>query len=172
MVHRLRKAVIPIDILALIDRLETLANGGWRIPLTTRTVIDENAFFDIIDQMRVSIPQEVARASELLQEKERVLGAAGDEAERIVKEAQEKAARLLDEHEILAGARGEAERIRSQSLREVEEARTGADDYAMGVLSDLESRLSSLLRTTSNGIAAMKRRRSQVAVPENPEEGL
>ena len=163
--------MIPIDILALVDRLETLANGGWRIPLTTRTVIDENAFFDIIDQMRVSIPQEVARASELLQEKDRVLAAAGEEAERIVKEAQEKAARLLDEHEIVAGARGEAERIRAESLREVEEARKGADDYAMGVLSDLESRLSSLLRTTSNGLAALKRRRPQVGTSGNPEEG-
>jgi hypothetical protein len=54
----------------------------------------------------------------------------------------------------------EAERIKAQAHLEAEEIRRGADDYAMGVLSDLESRLSSQLRTTSNGLAALKRRRA------------
>lgn len=161
--------VITIDILTLVDRLEALINEGWRIPFTMKTVIDENAFFDIIDQMRVSIPQEMKQANELLQDREKVLAAAAEEAEHVVEEARENAARLLDEHEIVAAARAEAENIKAQMQREAEEIRKGADDYAMGVLSDLESRLSSLLRTTSNGLAALKRKRTQTG-PESPEE--
>jgi len=161
--------VITIDILTLVDRLEALVNEGWRIPFTVKTAINENRFFDLIDQMRVSIPQEVKQANELLQEREKVLAAATEEADRITEEAREKAARMLDEHEIAAAARAEAESIKAQAQQEAEEIRRGADDYAIGTLSDLESRLSSLLRTASNGLAALKRRQTQT-VAENPEE--
>ncbi len=152
--------VITIDILELIDRLEALVNKGWRIPFTVKTAIDENAFFDLVDQMRVSIPQELKQAKELLEDKEKVLAAAAEEAERITDEAQEKVARLVDEHEIAAAARAQAESIKAQARREAESIRTGADDYALGSLSELESRLGSLLRTTSNGLATLKRRQT------------
>lgn len=150
-----------MDILTLIDRLETLVNEGWRIPFTAKTVVDENAFFDLIDQMRVSIPQEVKRANELLQEREKVLAAAAQEAERIIEEAREKAARLVDEHEIMAAARAEAESIKAEARRQAEDICKGADEYAMGILTQLESELSTLLKTTSNGLEQLRRGRVQ-----------
>jgi regulator of protease activity HflC (stomatin/prohibitin superfamily) len=161
--------VITIDILELVDRLETLVNAGWRIPFTVKTAIDESAFFDVIDQMRVSIPQEIKQANELLREREKVLAAAQEEAERILAQAQEKAARLLDEHEILAAARAEAESIKAQAQRDADNTRRGADEYAFSILSELESRLGTLLRTTSNGLAAIKRRQAR-ADSETAEE--
>ena len=158
--------MITIEILALVDRLETLVNEGWRVPLSAKTVIDENAFFEIIDQMRVSVPQEIKRANELLQEREKVLTTASEEAEQIIERAREHAARLIDEHEIMAAARAEAEGIKAKARRETEEVRKGADEYATGVLSDLESNLASLLQTTANGLAKLKKEHGQVA-PEN-----
>jgi vacuolar-type H+-ATPase subunit H len=154
--------VITIEILALIDQLEAIVSGGIRVPFSVKTAIDENAFFDIIDQMRTEIPPAIKQANELLQQKEKVLAAASEEADRIVAEAQEKAAHLVDGHEIIAAARAQAETIRAQSQKEAEAIRKGADDYALGTLSDLESRLGSLLRTTSNGLTTLKRRQTQV----------
>lgn len=161
--------VISIDILELIDQLEALVSGGMRVPFSVKTAIDENAFFDLIDQLRVAIPQEIKQANDLLQQKEKVLTAASEEADRIITEAQERATRLLDGHEIIAAAQAQAETIRAQSQREAEAIRKGADDYALGTLSDLESRLGSLLRTTSNGLAALKRRQTPVT-SETPDE--
>jgi len=158
-----------MDILELADRLEALVSEGWRVPLSTKTAVDERAFFDIIDQMRVSIPQAVQQATELLQDREGVLAAATKNAEHIVEEARRTAASLLDEHDVLAAARAEAESIKAQAQREAQEIRKGADDYAIGVLSELESRLSSLLRTSSNGLAALKRRRRH-RTSEEPQE--
>lgn len=158
--------VITIEILALVDRLEKLVNGGWRVPLSSKTVIDENTFFELVDEMRVSIPQEIKRANDVLQEREKVLAAASEEAERIIEGAREHAARLVDEHEIMAAARAEAEGIKAQARRETEEVRKGADEYAVGVLGDLESNLASLLQTTANGLAKLKKEHGQAA-PEN-----
>ena len=84
-----------MDILELVDRLESLVNEGWRVPLCAKTAIDESAFFDIIDQMRVSIPQEVKRASELLQDRDSILATATKSAEHVVEEGRERAAVLL-----------------------------------------------------------------------------
>lgn len=155
------------DILALVDGLEALVNEGWRIPFTVKTVINEVAFFEIIDQMRVAVPQELRRADELLENRESVMAAAAADAERIREEAREQAARLLDEHEIIAAARAEAERIRAQAQMDAEQARIDADEYALDVLSDLESRLSALLGTASKGLAFLKRRQGR-RTPEEP----
>jgi len=158
-----------MDILELVDRLESLVNEGWHVPLSARTAIDESAFFDIIDQMRVSIPHGVKQASELLQDRDSILATATRDAEHIVEEARERAAGLLGDHEIIAAARAEAGSIKAQAEREAQGIRKGADDYAIGVLGELESRLSSLLRTSSNGLAALRRRRRHQA-SEQPEE--
>ena len=163
--------MIIIEILALVDQLEKLVTEGWRVPLSTKTAINENSFFELIDQMRVSIPQEIKRANDLLQEREKVLAAASEEAERIIAGAREDAQRLVDEHEIMAAARAEAEGIKAQARREVEEIKKGADEYAIGVLGELESQLTSLLQTTTNGVAKLKRDAAGAgkAAPERPK---
>jgi vacuolar-type H+-ATPase subunit H len=153
--------VIAIDILGFVDRLEALASAGWRVPLTARIAIDESGFFEILDEMRVAIPQEIKQAQDLLQQKEQLLAEATTAAERIEEEARQRAARLVDEHELMAAARAEADAMKAQVQREAEMVRAGANDYALGMLSDLESRLSSLLRTTANGLATLKRRQAQ-----------
>jgi cell division septum initiation protein DivIVA len=160
--------VITVDLLTLVDRLEALVNDGWRVPFTVRTVINEDAFFEIVDQMRVSIPQELRHAEEVMEQRDSVLAAARAEGEKIVEEAQSHSERLLDEHDMVVAARAEAEKIWAQAHLDADEVRRGADDYAMGLLSELESRLSSLLRTTSNGLSALKRRQS--ALVEEPED--
>jgi cell division septum initiation protein DivIVA len=159
--------VSMMDITALLDRLEALVNDGWRMPLTNKTGIDEDLFFEIIDQLRQSIPQELKQASELLDDRERTLSSATEEAQRIVEQARAEASALVDRNEIMTAARNEAKTIEARAQREADEIRRGADDYAMGVLTELESRITSVLRTTSNGLVALKRRRS-VPEEENP----
>jgi hypothetical protein len=156
--------VIIIEILALVDKLEKLVNDGWRVPLSAKTAIDENAFFELIDQMRVSIPEEIKRANDLLQEREKVLASAATEAEQIIAGAREQATRLVDENEIMAAARAEAEGIKAQARRETAEILKGADEYAIGVLADLESNLAALLQTTANGLAKLKKEQGQASV--------
>ena len=52
-----------MDILHLVDRMEELFNSGKQVPLTRNVMVDENAFMDIIDQMRISIPEEIKSAT-------------------------------------------------------------------------------------------------------------
>jgi vacuolar-type H+-ATPase subunit H len=144
--------VITVDILHLVDRLEALLNQSWRIPFTSNVVMQEDDFLDIIDQMRVSIPEEVKQARRVSAERDHVLEQAQDEADRIIALAQEQAGSLANEHEVMRTAYAKADEIIAQAQHSAEGMRADADVYVMEVLSSLEEQLMRLLTTVRNGI--------------------
>ena len=74
----------PIDIIFLVERLESLIANGKKLPLTTNVVVDQNAALGLIDELRVAVPEEVRAAKRINAEGERIIEKAQDEAERIV----------------------------------------------------------------------------------------
>ena len=62
-----------MDILQLIDRLEELFNESKTIPLTRSVMVDEDKMLDIIDQMRIAIPEEVKKAQQVMAQRDRVM---------------------------------------------------------------------------------------------------
>ena len=55
-----------MDILHLVDRLEELFNESRPIPFTHSVIVDEDRMLDLIDQMRVAIPDEVKKAQQAI----------------------------------------------------------------------------------------------------------
>ena len=145
-----------MDILYLIDELESRLTEGRRIPLTSRVIIDEEECFDIINEMRSRIPEEVRQAKRTEREKERIIAQAHEEAERIVALAREQAREVLGEQEIVKGAEVRAITIMERAQHEADKIKTEADDYVIAALSHLESQLGGLLTTVQNGIRAMQ----------------
>src|SRR6266508_136819 len=68
----------------LVERLETLVVNARKLPMTNNVVLDQAALLDLIDQLRVAIPEEVRQARRINQESDRVLTHAREEAERII----------------------------------------------------------------------------------------
>jgi len=141
-----------MDILYLIDELEARLTEGWRIPLTSKVVIDEEECFDIINEMRSRIPEEVRQAKKTERERERIIAQAHEEAERIVALAREQAKEELGEQEIVRGAETRAQIIIERAQQEAGKIKADADDYVISALSRLESQLGGLLTTVQNGI--------------------
>ncbi|MBM4466628.1 MAG: ATP synthase F0 subunit B [Chloroflexi bacterium] len=145
-----------MDILYLIDELESRLTEGRRIPLTSSVVVDEEECFDIINEMRSRIPEEVRQAKKTERERERIIAQAHEEAERIVALARERAKEVLGEQEIVRVAGARAETIIERAQHEADRIKTDADDYVIAVLSHLESQLGSLLTTVQNGIRVVR----------------
>lgn len=145
-----------MDILYLIDELESRLTEGQRVPLTSRVIIDEEECFDIINEMRSRIPEEVRQAKRTEREKERIIAQAHEEAERIVALAKERAYEVLSEQEIIRVAGDRAEIIIERAQHEAAKIKTEADDYVIAVLNHLESQLGGLLTTVQNGITVMQ----------------
>lgn len=145
-----------MDILHLVDRLEALVNEGRRLPLSNRVMVDEQKIWDAIDQMRISIPEEVKRAKRTNQERDRILAQAHEEAARIVELAREDAARQAEQHEVAKAAEARAETILARARTDAESLRADADEYVLQVLGQLAQDLERALNEVRNGIARVQ----------------
>jgi hypothetical protein len=144
-----------MDILHLVDRLEELFNESRSIPLTHSVIVDEDRMLDIIDQMRVSIPEEIKKSQQLLSQKDRVLAQAQEEANRTLALAREKADQLVEHDSIVISAQQRAEQIIEQARIECEQAKRQADEYVLDTLAKMEIELDRTLNQVRNGIRTL-----------------
>jgi len=148
--------VIAIEIQLLIDRLEALLVESRQMPFTSNVIVDRDRCFDLINQLRVSIPEEIKKAKRVQQERDRIIAHANEEAERIIALARDQASKQMTDNEIIRQAERKAEIMIERAQREVDDIRYGADDYALSVLREIEKRLTEHLNTVRNGISTLE----------------
>lgn len=154
-----------MDILMLVDRLEAVINGGWRMPMSDRVVIDEREALDVLDLMRTTVPEEIKQARRVTQEQQKILAQAQTEANRLIAQAQERAERMLAEDAITLSADERAREIIDQARRDADDVRSGADQYAMQLLDRLENELRRINGSVRGAIDAL----SETAAPARRE---
>jgi hypothetical protein len=137
--------------------------------MTNNVVIDKDAAFDLIDELRAAIPEEIRAAKRINSEGERIIEKAQEEAERIVASAQEQAAFLIEERGLTAAAEDASNRIVAQAQAESAEVRRGADEYAATVLIGLEGEVVRTLQSIKKGIALLDERRHVTLAPAEAE---
>lgn len=152
-----------MDIQHLLDRLETLLSDSRRIG--GKLIVDAQRSWDLIDQMRISVPEEVKQAQRVNQERDRIIAQAKEEAGRIIDLARQDAAKLTEEHLITRQAQELAGTIEARARREAQSVQREADEYVMEVLAQLDADLARTLTVVRNGIEKLQRDR-QYAVNE------
>ncbi|CAN5599988.1 hypothetical protein BH24ACT20_BH24ACT20_14670 [soil metagenome] len=141
-----------MDVLVLIDRLEELVEEARSFPGFGNTaMVDRDSAFDVIDQMRQTIPEELKQARWIVKERQAMLDEARSESDRIVKQAQEEAEKMTSEEEVLKRAEQRGTEIMEDARRREREIRLGAEDYADDVLASLEENLGRLLEAVQRG---------------------
>lgn len=159
-----------MDILHLVDRLEELFNESKPVWFTHSVLVDEDRFLDLIDQMRVSIPEEIKKAQQVLSQRDRILAQAQEEANRKLQIAQEKADQVIERDAIIQAAQARAEQIIQQARQETENTKHDADDYILATLSGLETELEKLLTQVRNGVRAVQIEKIQPAAAVDPRQ--
>jgi F0F1-type ATP synthase membrane subunit b/b' len=152
-----------MDILNLVDRLEELLNHSRPLPLTHSVLVDEDRMLDIIDQMRVAVPDEVKKAQQLLAQRDRILAQAQEEANRTIAIAREKSDQLVERDAIVQAAQARADQITAQAHLDGDKTRQEADQYVVESLTKLEVELDRILNQVRNGIRALQHEKA------NPE---
>jgi vacuolar-type H+-ATPase subunit H len=152
-----------MDVLELIDELRGLVHGAKQIPLRDQVRVDKANLYDLLDQMRSTIPEEIKQARWIVKEREEMLAEAKREAEWIVEEARERQTQLVAEHQLIRQAERAAQDIIDDTRAREREIRLGAEDYAAEILDTLEVNLSKF-------IAAVQRGRERLQRPDEPGE--
>jgi cell division septum initiation protein DivIVA len=140
-----------MDVLVLIDKLDDVIHNARTVPLTDSVMIDREEVYDILDQMRATIPEEIKQARWIVKERQEMLAEAKQEAERIIAEAHEKAARLASEEDVVRLAEKQAKEMAEDAREREREIRLGAEDYADEVLGNLEVNLEKFLAAVRRG---------------------
>jgi hypothetical protein len=145
-----------MDILHLVDRLEEILNQSRPLPFTHSVIVDEERILDIIDQMRVAIPEEVKKAQQFLAQRDRVLAQAQEEANRTVAIAREKSDQLVERDAIVQAAQARADQMLVLAHEDANGTRHEADEYVVDTLMKLEMELDRYLTQVRNGIRTLQ----------------
>jgi hypothetical protein len=159
-----------MDILHLVDRLEELFNESRGIPLTNQVVVDEDRMLDLIDQMRVSIPDEVKKAQQLLAQRDRILAQAQEEANRTLVLARERSEQLVERDAIVQAGQNRVEQILEQAKLDAEATQSEADTYVFDSLTRLEVEIERILNQVRNGILTLQQSPvEEIVAPVEPQ---
>jgi DNA repair exonuclease SbcCD ATPase subunit len=127
-----------------VDELEDALAAGRRVPFSGRLMVDEERLLDIIDRIRVAVPEELKQARKVIQEQDRLLS-----------EAQARVHEALEEQGLLSAVETERQRLIDHAEREAAQIRAGADEYARQVLEELDARLEKIVLNVRNGLSAL-----------------
>ena len=138
-------------IVSLVEELEALIEEA-KPPFGKNAqfkVIEADVFYNILDEIRMSYPDEWQKSRRILKERDELLASATAQADSIVADAQQQALTIAGEQEIVRLAQSQADDIRDRAQQYERETRYAAEDYAEQVLSHLEENLKSLTSTVS-----------------------
>ena len=159
-----------MDVLVLIDKLDDLVHNAKPVPLTDQVRVDREEIYDLLDQMRATIPEEIKQARWIVKERQEMLAEAKREAERIVKEARDQQQRLVSQEEITRQAERAAEEIVEDANTRAREIRLGAEDYADEILNTLEVNLQKFTAAVQRGRDRLAGRDEEQPVAELDEQ--
>ncbi len=156
-----------VDILYLLDQLEEVLGSGSRVPLTSRTLVDEREVLDILDQIRVSIPEEIKAARRLTQERDQVIADARAESDRLLREADDEVAGRVSDHAVVRAAESRAAEIEGRAHETAERVRQEAESYAYRVLQRLRQQIDQIGQAVDRGLADLDGAEAADAPPDD-----
>lgn len=146
-----------MEVLEIIDMLEDVVEKSMAIPFAGRAIVDREELLDLIQEIRLNLPDDLKQAKWVKEERQRILDEANKEAESIVKNAEEKMASLIDDHEITQKAYAQANEIIAAAQNNARELRLGTKQYADDVMASLEARVVKIAETVRENRKELKK---------------
>jgi vacuolar-type H+-ATPase subunit H len=109
-----------LDIFTALDRVEETILNSTRVPLTGKTMVDEEELLEQIDTIRLNLPEIFATAQEILEYRQQIIKEAQQQVQQIVAEANQRAYQVANELGIIERSEEEATQIRQMAIAECE----------------------------------------------------
>ena len=145
-----------MEIFTLLENLEELVESGTKVPLSTKVLVDKEELSEILEEIRMKLPDELKQAKWVKEERGRILVEAKKEADGIVKEAENRIISMIDEHEITRKAYEQKAQIIETANEMSREISKGTKDYADNILEKVEGVLQDALKTIENNRRELK----------------
>ncbi len=164
-----------MKVMELIDELEEVIRNSSAVPLSNKKVmISTDDVMDIIDEIRMRLPEEVLEARRVKQEESRIINAAQSKAKALIESAVKKQRELIDSDEVAKNAYQQAEltvkesadrakKVTAKAEANAKELVAGSADYAENILKDIQNelkRVNDILEENRSQLKSIKRKNS------------
>lgn len=127
-----------MDVFERLDRIEDFIVSSKHVPFSSSVMVNETELFELLDELRSSLPEELKQARWMVKEKQELIDESYKEADRIREEARIERENLIAETEVIKQATADSERIMEEASARAREIRLEAEDYADERLANLE----------------------------------
>jgi hypothetical protein len=165
-------------ISGVLDELEAIIQDASGVPMRKgRAVVDRSDLLVMLDELRGSLPPEMAEAEEIRRECGAIVAAAEEEAQRIVEEAHQRADAMAPETELYRRAQRRAGEVADRAERYATEVADGSEVYRDRVMGQLESWFQDSIvsvgesRQELSGVPVSRPAPSPETSPEGEDEG-
>lgn len=145
-----------MEIFTLLETLEDIMEKSRNVPFSTKCVVDRDEILEIVKEIRLKLPDEIKQAKWIKEERQRILVEAQNEANDIIKQAENRIISMIDEHEITRKAYEKKVEIIETANEMSREIKSGTEEYADGVLAGIEVALEDALKIIQNNRKELK----------------
>ena len=146
--------------------METLVETSKSVPVSGNILVDRKKVIELVDQLRLTIPEEIRSAEDVLSQKDQILNTAQNDARRTKSVADDELRERLNSNELVTQAETRAAetvkdaeeritRMLQQSEAEALSRKTEADAYALRSLRAMEVELGKLTGSVRKGIEVL-----------------
>lgn len=150
--------------LELIDELIDEIEASPKTTFSKKHAVDIDVVMEIIEDIKVSLPEDIYLAEDIINKKNAILTEAREEAESILNGADDQVSTLIEESEITQAAYQKSAEITEAAKENAREIREGVVEYADEIMGRLEIDLESYLmvvRDNRKELSTPKKSKSQ-----------
>ena len=130
-----------MEIFTLLDTLKDLIETSKSIPFSDKSIVQRQQLLDIIREIYLKLPDELKTAKWIKEERDRIIQEAHEEADNIMKEAEDKIIERIYDHEITKRAYEKQTEIIADANNRNREMKEGTNKYVDGILENAETDL-------------------------------
>ncbi|WP_326909242.1 ATPase [Sedimentibacter sp. MB31-C6] len=145
-----------MDILNLLERIEDIIEDASKFPLSNKVMIDKEEVLEVINDIRLKLPDEINRASWVAKERQRILSEAHEEAEELIAKVKEQQQYLIQDSEITKEAQSYAKKIIQEAEEKANEMKLSAFNYSDEILSKLQEKIRDINNIIEDNREALK----------------
>lgn len=140
-----------------LDLIDDILDGAWTVPLSGgRCVVDIDKVREAIDDIRLNMPSEIKQAKMIVSDRKAIIEEAKKEADTMIRAAEERVKKLIDNSEIVRQSQERAKEIVQQTNNQTRELKRATTEFIEGALKDAEESLTSSLQQIKTTRQAMR----------------
>jgi cell division septum initiation protein DivIVA len=149
-----------VDVQDQLNQLKAMLRDAKAMPMSASCLVNRADTLKAIERLRDALPADLNQADALLSDRDAVLAAGRENAERLLEGARAEREQLIEQTEVLVAARAHAASLTTQARAEAARLLTDADDYVDRKLAEFEVVLGQLGLQVNNGRARLAARRT------------